>query len=87
MIAIYIPRHKCESAQGSRAVMVQAFFEEVHLGETRLTLLNGEAIAGKISEINLTSPGLLRQTNQVMGRKLEVELEDFFEAEFRRRTL
>ena len=130
------------TAQGSRAVMVQAFLEEVHLGETRLTLLNGEAIgwmkklpqegsflanfdfgarglahdpspeeihiaqrlkpfmeenrlyftaidiiAGKISEINLTSPGLLRQTNQVMGRKLEVELEDFFEAEFRRRTL
>ena len=50
----------------------------------RLYLTAIDIIGGRISEINLTSPGLLRQTNRVMGKSLERELQDFFEAEYRR---
>jgi glutathione synthase len=125
--------------QGQKPVMVQRFLEEVHAGETRLTLLGGEPlgwmkkiprsdsflanfdlgatghphepseaelncaqrlkpfmqenrlyftaidiIGGNISEINLTSPGLVRQTNEAMGEKLEVRMQDFYEETYRR---
>jgi glutathione synthase len=115
-------------------IMLQRFLEEVSLGETRLTLINGEiagwmkkrpksdsflasldfgatvesceltkrdhqiinevgpflqkhglllasldVINGHLSEINITSPGLLKHTNDVMNIKLEAILEDAVE--------
>jgi len=38
-----------------------------------------DVIDGHLSEINLTSPGLLKHTNDVMGGRLEVDLEDAVE--------
>ena len=35
-----------------------------------------DIIDGHLSEINVTSPGLLKHTNQIMGVKLEEQLED-----------
>lgn len=39
-----------------------------------------DVIDGKLSEINVTSPGLLRHTNAVMDRRLDIELEDAVQA-------
>ena len=73
----------------SRPILFQKYLHQVVHGETRITLIDGKAagymkkipargsfLDGHLSEINVTSPGLLKHTNEVMGVKLEAVLED-----------
>ena len=46
-----------------------------------------DVIDGHLSEVNLTSPGLMRHTNEVMGIKLEEALEDAVERWVKERKL
>ena len=71
--------HEPSEAELNCAQRLKPFMQE-----NRLSLTAIDMIGGKISQINLTSPGLVRQTNEAMGEKLEVRMQDFYEEAYRR---